>query len=767
MKGLYYYKLQSPYPEDVTKNCKLTINEIDSNFLSLKDEDIKSAEFDRESKILVLTRNDGEKLIVDLSDITYDLNVSAECSESGNSLTISYDGKNGKQTVVFDRLVTVDNLMSIIGSDILTRVITDGTLKGDGTLSSPLGLNGVEKTGLYAPVKAKIDLTNGEKLPEIAKLGTRYATVEYVNDYGYLYNGNGLNKISETLAKEGKGWRVPSKADWDVLLNSIEPCEYQNHNSAKCHVELGKTAGKYLKSECGWLGQPDCECTVTKPLTGCSVDEMVIDNTDDYVEDEDTADNPMPEEKLDSPSGVDKYGMCVLPAGMVYLDAYDRPQADSFKAMATFWTTSHVYNDIEQDVYVKQFFYKKSGVIQEAECPVPFYSVRLVKDYDGSNYFDSEYIDGVIYKTILFPEIGQIWLASNYAKKEGFILAGDGQSDAECAEVNNGEVIERRKVVFLNEWNGKYWEKKMLNEGDTVVVENPCYDDGASTEIEYCWKIDEQGDEQCDTLTIEHESQNNLEYRVYTVNDCNQDLINTDDLAIERIVKIILPVLIQEKEERISADTEIWKAIEAESSATTEAIEELKQAIADEASARESADTELWNALSAETEERISADTQVNERLDEEIERAEREERDIRDTLNGEISRAISAETALDAKIDGEIERAQREEQLLHEKLSAETAARIEGDEVLDNKIDEEIAKVVSGQTALNNKIDAEIERAQTAEQQIDGQLIDASKEYELAAVAEDGKPNLVLDAKDGTDEHAVKITLNTDFGEI
>ena len=48
-KGLYYYKLQSPYPEDVTKNCKLTINEIDSNFLSLKDEDIKSAVFDKES----------------------------------------------------------------------------------------------------------------------------------------------------------------------------------------------------------------------------------------------------------------------------------------------------------------------------------------------------------------------------------------------------------------------------------------------------------------------------------------------------------------------------------------------------------------------------------------------------------------------------------------------------------------------------------------------------------------------------------------------
>ena len=73
MKGLYYYKLQSPYENDVTKNCKLTINEIDHNFLTLKDSDIKSAEFVRETKQLVLTRNDGDTLVVDLSDVTYDI----------------------------------------------------------------------------------------------------------------------------------------------------------------------------------------------------------------------------------------------------------------------------------------------------------------------------------------------------------------------------------------------------------------------------------------------------------------------------------------------------------------------------------------------------------------------------------------------------------------------------------------------------------------------------------------------------------------------
>ena len=58
-ESLYFYKLVSPYKEDVTKNCKLTINEVDSNFLTLKDNDIKSADFDRESAFRARSYNCG------------------------------------------------------------------------------------------------------------------------------------------------------------------------------------------------------------------------------------------------------------------------------------------------------------------------------------------------------------------------------------------------------------------------------------------------------------------------------------------------------------------------------------------------------------------------------------------------------------------------------------------------------------------------------------------------------------------------------------
>ncbi len=49
-----FYKLVSPHSEDVTKNCRLTVNEIDSNFLNLKKEDTKAVGFDCEAKVLAL-----------------------------------------------------------------------------------------------------------------------------------------------------------------------------------------------------------------------------------------------------------------------------------------------------------------------------------------------------------------------------------------------------------------------------------------------------------------------------------------------------------------------------------------------------------------------------------------------------------------------------------------------------------------------------------------------------------------------------------------
>ena len=763
MKGLYFYKLNSPYSEDVTKNCKLTINEIDSNFLSLKDEDIASAEFDKKSKSLVLTRNNGEQLIVDLSDVTYDLNVETSCSaDEGASITISYDGADGNQTVTFDHIVTVDNLRSVIGSDLLTKVITDGTLKGDGTISSPLGLSGTEKSGMIAPVKGRLDLTKGGKLPEVAKLGTRYITIEYVNDYGYLYNGEALAKITESLEKEGKGWRVPTKADFDVLLNSIEPCDYQNHNSAKCHIDLGLVAGKYLKTECGWLGEPDCECTSTAPMTGCSVQDQVSSEDTDYVEGEQNIEiTDEPNLNPESYQGVDKYGMGILPSGNAILDAFNRPQANYFKEKSFFWTSTHVHGDIDQDVYVKVFDWNKTTVSQAAECPSPYYSVRLVKDYDGSNYFDSEYIDGVLYKTILFPKSRQVWLATNYAKNEGFETSGVPM----ITDVNNGEVLEKRKALFVNEWNGEYWEKRALNEGETVVVENPCFDSEGDQVRTVCW-LGQEGVKHCVDVTIPKETQSNVEYRVYTTDGCNKELVNTDDIVVERIVNIMTPMIEDERNERVKGDEQLWSALEQEAAARTEVDNQQWDAINAEADARTEVDNQQWDAIKAEADARTEVDNQQWEAINQEAEARKHVDNELWNAINQEaeartevdddqwaainqeIGRATAAEEALDAKINAEIERAEAAEEALEEAILEEGAKR-----------EEEDAK-------LNKKIDDEIERAKEAEKALHDADQNTSKDYVLSVKA-DGEYNLVIDSNDGDNAKAIRIKIDGNYGEI
>lgn len=759
-KGLYYYKLQSPYPEDVTKNCKLTINEIDSNFLSLKDEDIKSAVFDKESKAVILTRNDGDTIAVDLSDATYNLNVDKDCTDSGVTLTITFDGKNGQESFTINNIVTADTFKNVIENNVLSKVITDGTLKGDGTVTAPLGINGTEKTGVLAPVKEVIDLTNGRKLPTAAKKGTRYLTIEYVNDYGYLYNVAALSKISNAAKADGKGWRVPSKADWDALLNSIEPCSYANHEAASCHAELGRYAGKYLKSECGWVGQKDCSCTSTKPMNGCELPST--DNS--YV---DAGNCTVPSQTIDTPKGIDKYGFGILPSGYAMLDGYNRPSFREYKNTAIFWTTSHVYGDENQDIYVKKFDWNKSGVMQEAQCPTPYLSVRLVKDYDGSNYFDTEYIDGVAYKTVLMPKSKQVWLASNYAKKEGFIKYAECGQVPEVVDVNNGLVRDNRKVMFINEWNGYYWEKRPMNEGETVIVEDNCSMSGSSEVKTICWS-NEDGKKECVDVEIPTVVQNNLSYRVYTTENCDQALVNVDDLAIERILNTIIPIIENERKERLESESEIRLAISAETQARINGDTELSRRLKLEECARKTADTNLWTEINNEKLARISGDRELSRRIDEETSARTEADNAIEEKINSLSGDTNESLEAIRAAISAETKARQDADADLETRLNGEVARAKGAEAALGEEIVAEEERATQAETDLSSRIDDEVSRATSKENEINNQLVDTSKSPFTMSIAS-GKdvPNIVIPSKDNLDSHAIKIMLNSNFGEI
>lgn len=451
MKGLYFYKLVSPYTEDVTKDCKLTVNEIDHNFITLKDGMVKTVNVDKVENHLVLELNNGDLLKAELPVFTK--NVSAEFDKENGVITLKYD----EVTKTFDGIFTTNNIKEyldkyvkdyVLGRIEKQVVITDETLNGCGIYGMPLGLNIVEKTAYFKPVKKVIDKTDGNNnnLPSVdnVKTGDRYLTIEYYNPFGYLYTYNAAKLIEED--SKLNGWRIPTKSDWDGLLNAVELCdEDRNHSALTCNYMFGKVAGKVLKSVDHWLVESGHTCA-----EDCTCQQ----DYHEYVEQENE-----PMNKLCSTGGVDAYGMNILPSG------YGCPKPDYFGKSAMYWTntTTNV-----TDVYTKVFKHNKGGVGQMAESPNNLCSLRLVKDYDGSNFNGIEIINGVAYKTALMPsetsENGYaIWMAANAAF----------DSAKYCPELPNlGFNLSDSKIYYINEWNGFQWIKRAMTEGDSLVINN-------------------------------------------------------------------------------------------------------------------------------------------------------------------------------------------------------------------------------------------------------------------------------------------------------
>ena len=437
MNGLYFYKLVSPYAEDVTKDCKLTINEIDHNFLTLKDADIKDGTFNGDENTIVLNRNNGDKIVIDMSSVLNDITYGFDVEYIPNERTIKFKF-NGEEY----------DIKGLLND---TSVITDYTLSGNGLIGTPLSLAVNERTGTYKPVKALIDLTqDGSLLPSGCDVGygDRYIVKDEVSIDGFLYDYCSVNELMDSILK-GSEWRVPTKDDWDNMLNAIECPEDRNHGDKRANRMLGKCAGTELKSTSGWTSGVcdggDCKNTSKVEKCGSCMD-------------------------ADNFNGTDDYGMGIMPVGYGDDCSYD------YEGERTaFWTNTEV--DGLGDVYVKRFDFNKSGVYQTANAPSDWLSIRLVKEYNGSNYANTELINGQPYETVLIPsenaELGYtIWTKTNisiptehYRKKE---------------DITSGET-ETKTVFSLYEWDGKKWQIKTIGEGESVVIKES--EDGV--DIEY------------------------------------------------------------------------------------------------------------------------------------------------------------------------------------------------------------------------------------------------------------------------------------------
>ncbi len=640
-KGLYFYKLVSPYKEDVTKNCKLTVNEVDSNLLNLKDEDIANGEFDKKTNTLKLTRNNGDVIGIDLASLMnngitlddYHFAGTGSCTgdctdknsfgfkyttndkdENGNPVEkkfkIEFSDVDGKLWVTDS-----DNNKHLIGTfetdktkkaekvenKYLREVITDGSILGNGKSGDPVRLNPTEKSGYYSPAKSLIDTRNdnGSGLPVNPCKGDRYITLSCSSSAGRLYTMDGVKEIESKLKA---GWRIPTKQDWDNMLNAIEPCQYQNHNDIHCHVQLGKLAGKQLKST---------ECWNKTATSGTPSD-------DTYLYDDKVA-----EEKPISPEGTDKYGFNVF-AGGYGVDKNE--DIIKFNKEAKYWTSSQTIKGEGFDYYVKQFQFNKSGVIQITECPEHFLSLRLVKDFNGSNNYGAEVIGGNTYKTVLLPSLNTehgftVWTAANInedVKDENELIYNEFYKD--CAGC--------KPTYILHEWDGNMWTHKVMVEGDTIVIHDPISkDDFVDSEYRI---VDGK------LINTNQQTYNDILSRTTPLINLVKSALETEteerknaDEALKEKSDNLEKKLDKEISDREDGIKDVRKDLEAVAEHVINETDDLKDALAKEITKRTEGDKTLTDAI---TEERDRAKA-----VEEELRTGLAEKWENRDKIEGSI----------------------------------------------------------------------------------------------------------------------------------
>lgn len=434
MPKLVLYKTQSPWIEDIVKECALTYGEVDNNFLELKGDEIESVILDTDEKTISFHKykdsvTEETWSTIDLkgleyvSDITYDT----------KSLVVTYS--NGHRQEFF-----VD--LSALG----VHVSTDNTLIGGGDHTAPLGANPASRTAFFRLSKDFIDLTSGETLPtENVHEGDTYITIERANRAGRMYSRDlAMNVIRPILSTTHSEWRIPSKNDWDELLNIMEDSpQDMNHGETIIDAELGYDAGRKLKSNEGWV-------IVEQP----HLDTLTCDC--DYV----TA---------------DAYNCNLL--AIMPLGKYSNGAQEGISQKAYYLTTTHRMGSMSpHSVYLKNFQYDCNGVRQEESREDEYYFIRLVKDYTGNNYQEVEMIDGREYQCTLITtddgKYAKVWMLDNL---DMFI---DGS-------IESIDTSEEQLFYTVNTWHDGAWYKTRMNEGDSVTFEKVLADTGSTAETLY------------------------------------------------------------------------------------------------------------------------------------------------------------------------------------------------------------------------------------------------------------------------------------------
>ena len=740
MNGITYYRLKSDYPGDYTKNCALNGTEVDNNFYVLEGRDVKSISVN--GKDIIVTLMNGDNI-----SATGVLDFAKADDIKSSVINAEFDKLNGVLilTSIDGTIQHIEGFATNENTDF--SVSTDNTLCGDGLRNAPLGVAPSAKTGQFKTVKSIINVAEGGALPVCGNiLGDRYVTCEDISDYGYLYDYKAVREIACEL--KNTGWRIPTKADWDDLLNAVEPCECdKTHESATKNKFLGKWAGKLLKSKTMWRNcdcsgdcgccNDECNCT-NNSNCGCENDctcgqDTCFDYSDDpCVGTKESESNCKCESNCQGDhQGLDAFGFRVTPAG--YAD--DGCNFGYFKERSAFWTATTDQDNTK--AYIKRFQYNKDGVYQDVIPSNYHLSLRLVKDYNGKNYFDVEEIMDMEYPTLLLPSISKgksIWTSCNFACGNASL----------CPMLpNNGQGLTYTRHYFINEWNGFKWVRNEMKQGDTVTVAKA------------------------------PKGKTMVEYRVI-----GNDFISVNEMIYNDVMKDVT-VITDSLEEKLTERIElVEKSIENEREERLEVERQLWEGIAEEASSREEIDTQQWEAIENESTTRQSEDAKIYEALAQEVNDRQSEDGKLYEALAQEVTDRQSEDGKLYEALAQEVNDRQSEDAKIYEALAQETEDRISVDnqqwtvintEIEERKtVDEALQSSIEAETATREEEDAKLQTAIDTESE---ERKSKDEEIEGKTLTEEGTefdPNsgeLTLKSAAGTND--IKVQFSFNFGEF
>lgn len=697
MRGVLYFKLDKEAVEaaggtwfggnpakfygDDTKNCGLLGNEIDKNFYFLRAMDIETAYTITEGgkKYLVLKRFGCDWAIkVDLTDENaYDHKFWVEDGY------IHVQFPDGTEDVFRDDHGNGDPVKFLIDGENV-RIVTNETIDGDGTFQNPIGIDFAYRTGTYAPADFFVDITCcGLTIDDVASgIGKGHAVVtkENAGRFGLLYTFGEVEALDNDLkALYGdKGWRVPSREDWGKLLNWAESQDkYRNHDITN-PGNLGDCAGLMLKSTEFWADRLDGR-------TGEGADSF----------------------------GFAAYPVGHCPETMNTMNPPEYYFQDLYGA-TTFWSSTKTDDDPRHfEVYVRKFTYGHNDVYQGTESPACRLSLRLVRDVNKDEDYDFDgyaYILGNLVPTVYTTDGTQQWTSINigFAEYGGIapkewedvetdievvtyykfdsdtcsydfdnaiqeydlpstadtdeIVIYDSKEDVPEPAQNSPEYVGVRSTLhfdmvseakfYYNAWDGKKWHKKVMREGESVVIlnedyPNPCdtaatpYVTESNKNHEWRLYIDEQTglDELIDTVEaikreIEHDMWGDIDNLQNEVDEIEKSVGLNDDgthvpydgmivcgaTTVKEAIEILDAVIVDNEEVTAAALNDLNDRIlilSGKVGEITSDFDDLNEKLNQEISARTEGDKELQDALDEETSARTAADEALQEQIDE------------------------------------------------------------------------------------------------------------------------------------------------------